>query len=182
MPPHMNFLHPSRQPRARGAHRAERLRQGPGFIDNFRFIDKSREFIFIDKIYFIVSESTESYAPKHTPVYSFFKNSAWKSWNPEYLVCGTLKINGRINCGLGDPRQSEGRPGPIACTRPVPELRRARRKRGGLSKPCNSSSKELWRHLFDVPKEQEVSGAGDFWLVGERGVCWGAQTTFGPRA
>ena len=31
--------------------------QGPGFIDNLRFIDNYREFNFNDKIYFIISES-----------------------------------------------------------------------------------------------------------------------------
>ena len=57
--------------------------QGPGFIDNLRFIDNYREFNFNDKIYFVISESKKSFAPKHTSVYSFLKNSAWNHhFNP----------------------------------------------------------------------------------------------------
>jgi hypothetical protein len=52
---------------------------------------------------------------------------------------------------------------------------RAPQARRPVFKPDNSTSKELWNHFFDVPKVLLVSGAGDFWLVGKRGVCWGAQ-------
>ena len=87
--------------------------QGPGFIDNLRFIDNYREFNFNDKNYFIILESTKSFAPKHTSVYFFLKNSAWNTFNPfagfklkteeltdEFLASG---LGDSVHCRLRAP-------------------------------------------------------------------------------